>query len=105
MTQRVRGRHQDFYISNKDRIFKNKLPVTNRGSGIPDEGAAVMETGPPTVSTKASSLKVSPSTFCSAGANCPSARLSPSVVNDRGQHTKPRHQREKKGPRLGEGLG
>ena len=46
VTQRVRGRSQHFYFSNKGRNFKNKLPVTSGSPEVPDKGAGVMETGP-----------------------------------------------------------
>lgn len=86
----VRGRPQHFYFSNKNRIFKSKLPVACGSTEISDEGAGFMETRP--VFTQRHLLPRP--TFLPLALPVPTVlELSASAVDDRGQHPKPRHQR------------
>ena len=62
-----------------------------------------METGPVLVQRHLLSRSIS--ACCPAGASCPSAKLSPSPVDGRGQHPKPRCQGEEAHvPDSGKGL-
>lgn len=101
MTQR--GRPHYFYFSNKTEFFRQASHY-KWCSEIPDKGAGVLEMQTTSIHTKASSLKVSLSTSCPAGATVPQpgcphlqTMTEDNIPNSATKERKPR-------PRLSEGF-